>query len=105
MLGVARADSVALPFADGSFDCALMGDVIEHLPWEVAVDALRDVRRVLRPGGVLLVHTSPNKWFATVVMPVARRALPLLGRRELASRIAVYEERKKVMHPNELSAR
>jgi SAM-dependent methyltransferase len=44
------------PFADGSLDAALFLDVIEHL--RVAV--LAEIRRVLRPGGTLLV-SAPNR--------------------------------------------
>lgn len=42
-----------LPFADGDFDLALALDVIEHVPDDVS--ALRELFRVLRPGGRLLV--------------------------------------------------
>ena len=46
------------PFADAAFDAALFLDVIEHLHPRVAV--LREIRRVLRPGGRLLV-SGPNR--------------------------------------------
>jgi SAM-dependent methyltransferase len=42
-----------LPFADESFDLVTTLDVIEHI--EDDVSALRELRRVLRPGGLLLV--------------------------------------------------
>lgn len=42
-----------LPFDGGSFDAALMSSVIEHVPDLPA--ALKEVRRVLRPGGMLAV--------------------------------------------------
>jgi SAM-dependent methyltransferase len=42
-----------LPFADGSFDLVTTLDVIEHIDDDVG--ALRELRRVLRPGGRLLV--------------------------------------------------
>lgn len=46
-----------LPFADASFDYVACVEGIEHL--ERPVDALREMRRVLRPGG-RLVLTTPN---------------------------------------------
>jgi SAM-dependent methyltransferase len=44
-----------LPFVDGSFDLALCQEVLQFVPDRVA--ALREVRRVLSPGGRLLVST------------------------------------------------
>jgi SAM-dependent methyltransferase len=44
---------VALPFSDGTFDLVTTLDVIEHIDDDVA--ALVELRRVLRPGGTLLV--------------------------------------------------
>lgn len=49
-----------LPFADASFDGVLLNEVLEHVDDERAT--LREVRRVLRPGGHLAVF-SPNRWF------------------------------------------
>lgn len=46
-----------LPFADGSADACVFGEVVEHLVDPDA--ALDEIRRVLRPGGHLLLST-PN---------------------------------------------
>jgi SAM-dependent methyltransferase len=46
-----------LPFPDASFDGILFSEGIEHIDAQVA--ALREMARVLRPGGVLVV-TTPN---------------------------------------------
>lgn len=51
-------DAAALPFRDGQFDALFAGEVIEHLPDARA--ALREWRRVLRPGGMAIV-TTPNR--------------------------------------------
>ncbi len=100
---VSRADATLLPFPDKTFDRVVMGDVIEHLPWDIAVAAIRDITRVLTDDGYLIVHTSPNRLFVSLFMPVVRLGLRLTGRAELAHRISEYDERKTVMHPNELS--
>ena len=78
---VVRADVAELPWPDALFDRILMGDVIEHLDPEHGEQALREMRRVLAPGGRLLVHTAPNRLFTRLVWPAARRILPLLGQR------------------------
>jgi ubiquinone/menaquinone biosynthesis C-methylase UbiE len=102
---VVRGDARRLPFADASFDRVLMGDVIEHLPWEMGVAALREVERVLVPGGQAIVHTSPNTWFIAVVMRPLRITLRVLGRREVLARFDEYDRLRHDMHPNELSPR
>lgn len=58
--GLVQADLTAgLPFADGCFDGVLLGDVLEHV--DQGERLLSECRRVLRPGGVLLVRTV-NRW-------------------------------------------
>lgn len=55
-----RAGSVtALPYGDGSFDRALCLDVLEHLAYDDQRQALSELRRVLRPGGEVLISV-PN---------------------------------------------
>lgn len=54
------ADAVALPFRAGSFDVVAAFDVIEHV--ERPGDALREIRRVLRPDGVLLLSVPAYEW-------------------------------------------
>jgi SAM-dependent methyltransferase len=51
--GVARASVYELPFESGSFDCIIISEVLEHLHHEDT--ALRELSRVLKPGGMLAV--------------------------------------------------
>jgi SAM-dependent methyltransferase len=54
-----EADVRQLPFADHSFDKAVAGDLVEHLDDETFRAMLRELRRVLVPGGTLSIYT-PN---------------------------------------------
>jgi SAM-dependent methyltransferase len=49
--------NAGIPFDDGAFDAVVFIEVLEHLthPWK----ALAEIRRVLRPGGWLIL-TTPN---------------------------------------------
>ena len=49
----------ALPYEDDTFDRALCLDVLEHLGFDEQPRALAELRRVLKPGGELLVSV-PN---------------------------------------------
>jgi 2-polyprenyl-3-methyl-5-hydroxy-6-metoxy-1,4-benzoquinol methylase len=58
-MGVARANTEALPFRSGSFDVVYCMSTLEHTAdWE---RALREMVRVLRPKGWLYLHT-PSRW-------------------------------------------
>ena len=52
------ADAHPLPFRDAAFDALFAGELIEHLP--DPRPALAEFRRVLRPGGALIL-TTPNR--------------------------------------------
>ncbi len=54
------ADISVLPFADDSFDCITCGYVLEHLP--NARLGLRELSRVLQPGGRLLLLTTEDNF-------------------------------------------
>ncbi len=54
-LNFVNAGAQAIPFADGSFDLALMLKSLHHVPLDLLDQALAEVHRVLRPQGLLYV--------------------------------------------------
>jgi SAM-dependent methyltransferase len=52
------ADAHPLPFGDAAFDAVFAGELIEHLP--DPRPGVAEFRRVLRPGGILIL-TTPNR--------------------------------------------
>ena len=58
------ADLTQLPFADGSFDCATCGWVLEYLP--DPEPGLRELSRVVRPGGRILLQCTENTVFGAM---------------------------------------
>lgn len=65
--GVARMDATHMAFAPASFDVAFMLDFVEHVYQPDLAASFRETARVLRPGGRLVIHTSPNRLFEDVV--------------------------------------
>lgn len=56
---VCRASALAIPLASHSVDLAITLDVLQHLPLDDGdLHALREMRRVLKPGGRLFVRTN-----------------------------------------------
>jgi SAM-dependent methyltransferase len=54
-----RIEPGPLPFDDSSFATVSCIEVVEHLTWETDVNTLRELYRVLQPGGKLVL-TTPN---------------------------------------------
>lgn len=60
--GLARASVMALPFGASSFDLVCSFDVLYHRDVIGERDALAETRRVLRPGGRLLIRLPAYRW-------------------------------------------
>lgn len=58
---VLECSATDTPFDDGSFDAVTAIETMEHLG-EYRTATLREVARVLRPGGALYL-TTPNRWW------------------------------------------
>jgi ubiquinone/menaquinone biosynthesis C-methylase UbiE len=68
---LAQGDAAALPFAGAAFDRVYCSEVLEHLVDPAA--AVREIRRVLRPGGVAVLSV-PNERLINRVKAGLRRA-------------------------------
>ncbi|MBI5210028.1 MAG: class I SAM-dependent methyltransferase [Elusimicrobia bacterium] len=60
---VALCDAKKLPFADGSFDRVFLLGIVDHLhPWELEA-CFSEIGRVLKAGGLAVVHTCVNRLY------------------------------------------
>lgn len=99
-----RVGSVTdLPWPDDTFDRVQFSDVIEHLDAPQTVPALAEFRRVLKPGGYLVVHTAPNLWFMKYGWPAARPFVKLVGHKETAAKVDHWFTIAEEYHVNEQS--
>ncbi len=73
---VRTGDAATLDFADEAFDWVILQDVLEHL--QSPKRALREVRRVLKPGGKLYVST-PNRWSPLTLVSDPHWNLPIVA--------------------------
>jgi SAM-dependent methyltransferase len=67
-LELIAADITNMPFEQGRFDACVANSVFEHLTEELACKTLVDLKRVLKPGGVLFgcfdkVGTGPGEFY------------------------------------------
>lgn len=77
-----QADAMALPFPDGSFDAAGVAFGIRNMPDRL--QALREMRRVIVPGGrvfVLEMSAPQSPVWRRVFIPYLNRILPVVARR------------------------
>jgi SAM-dependent methyltransferase len=59
---LARASIEKLPFLEATFDVATSFEVVYHLGVASDISALREIRRVLRPGGLFLLRVPAHDW-------------------------------------------
>jgi len=103
---VAQVNAEKLPFADGSFDCVTIGFGLRNVTDKAA--ALASMRRVLKPGGQLLVleFSRPNEALKPLYDAYSFRVLPVLGKviakdeasyRYLAESIRMHPDQEKLL--------
>jgi len=97
------ADAHRLPFEDASFDRVLMSEVLEHLDDDAA--ALAEIRRVLRPGGVLALSV-PHARYPWLWDPISR-VWTGLGREPIRSGpiVGIWTNHVRLYEPTQLVAR
>lgn len=65
-LRAVEAVATALPFAEGSFDAAWSMSTLMHLPGDQFAVAIEEIRRVIRPGGLVEIgvwgHSTDREW-------------------------------------------
>lgn len=59
---IAQASVTEIPFKPESFDLVFSFDVLQQLPVDVNQPAIREMHRVLKPGGLLFVRVAAFEW-------------------------------------------
>ncbi|MEZ5744054.1 MAG: methyltransferase domain-containing protein [Sphingomonadaceae bacterium] len=72
MFGLSRS-TTAIDSGDDSFDAVVAGEFIEHLSYADGLQTLAEFKRILRPGGQLLM-TTPYPDYLRLVKVRARYA-------------------------------
>lgn len=102
-VALARGDVLRLPYADASFDKVLFSEVLEHLPDDR--QGLAEVRRVLKPGGVLAL-TVPDRHYPFLYDPINRVAEGVFGRPIRSGPFAgIWANHYRLYAPEEVVAR
>lgn len=92
LFALSNASALALPLADNSLDAVICSEVLEHIDDYPAV--LREIQRVLRPGGLLCVSVPrawPERicwWLSSAYHRVPGGHLRIFSRRQLQAQIA-----------------
>lgn len=97
-----QADAEHIPFEDGSFDAATCCGLIEYLPDDK--ELLKEVRRVVRPGGQFLLVITNKHAYAGLLSPLVGVAKRIPGVEALGDKLRNASsrrltERMRLPHP------
>lgn len=71
---LALADGTRLPYHDDSLAGVFMRGVIHHLTVDRVIDTLREIERVVQPGGICeIIEPDTDQWYRKVVWAIAHR--------------------------------
>src|SRR5439155_16473810 len=73
-----------MPFADGSFDCLLIAEVLEHLPFEQFPECLTELRRVARRHVIITLPCPLAGFHLGLNLPILEPIFLSLGVRQLS---------------------
>ncbi|MEF3279687.1 MAG: class I SAM-dependent methyltransferase [Elusimicrobiota bacterium] len=62
-LTIFKFENGKFDFEDNFFDLVVLSDVIEHLTDGEINNYFQEIKRILKKGGKIIIHTSPNKIF------------------------------------------
>ena len=63
---ILQTDCRVLPFRNGFFDVVIVSEVLHHIENKYHEKVLSEIKRVLRPGGVLWM-LEPNRWHPLMI--------------------------------------
>jgi len=98
-----RADVKKLPLKHKQFDRIFVLDIVEHLHEYELNEMFQTLCTLLKEGGLIIIHTSPNKWYYKYGYQIIRIAIFLVERVIIQKDIRSYYE--KAMHVNEQSSK
>jgi len=101
-------EATNVPFQDKMFDVVFLLDVVEHLyPDELDI-TMRNIYRILKDDGIMIIHTYPNTLFIKIIYKYWYRPLKILlnitqGRKEGCPEKEFETDYTRIMHVNEQS--
>lgn len=103
------ADMIQLPFPDETFDYIISIASLHHLPKEKHIDAIREMRRVLKKNGEMVISVwnkysikNPKFWFAKkeISVPWKRKEKGIEKKYERYYYLFSYDELKRLLTDN-----
>tara|TARA_B100000315_G_C14421017_1_gene515551 strand:- start:44 stop:814 length:771 start_codon:yes stop_codon:yes gene_type:complete len=98
-----RSDVNSLNSPNNTFDKVLLGDMIEHLSKGDGLKCLKEVYRVLKKNGKVVVHTAPNLYFIKFIYPIIRMIFSMSGRKSLIEKLNYHRKVAGIVHKNEFT--